>query len=307
MRGRLAPSPSGDLHLGHAWSFLLAWWQARALGGEIVLRLEDVDTERCVPESEASILDDLTWLGLDWDGAVVRQTDRAHLYQSALQALRATNLLYPCVCTRKELAEASHAPHADEHEQGAYPGTCRGLFTDRDQALVASGKPAAWRVAVPSGVIAFEDGCAGSWSEELLHTCGDFPVTRKDGQVAYQLAVVVDDAEMGITHVLRGSDLCSSTLRQKLLQEYLGLPHPAWFHVPLVVDAQGQRLAKRDPCLAVRALRDKGWRATEIIDWVAASAGQKGTPGRSAKEWIRNFDLAKLPSGHVTAPAIQGD
>ncbi len=302
MRARLAPSPSGDLHLGHARSFLLAWWQARALGGEIVLRMEDLDTERCVAGSEQSILEDLTWLGLDWDGAIVRQSERRHLYDSALQTLGTTGRLYPCVCTRKDLAEAARAPHPGESPASSYPGTCRGLYKDLEHARTLTGKPAAWRFTVPPGERQFEDGCAPPYSEDPCLTSGDFPVTRKDGQPAYQLAVVVDDADQSITHVLRGADLRSSTIRQLLLQEALNLPHPSWFHVPLVVDSSGQRLAKRNPSLTLAALRDHGWTAPQLVHWAATSCGLTGSPTRTARDWIPDFDLNALPPNNVPAP-----
>lgn len=311
MRGRLAPSPSGDLHLGHARSFLLAWWQARAQGGEIVLRMEDLDSERCVPGSEESILDDLRWLGIDWDGDVVRQSERLGLYEAALNQLDAAGHLYPCVCTRRELAQAASAPHphsasqaAADSDLGPYPGTCRDRFENRDAAREATGRAAAWRMRVTPGVHSFQDGIRGAYSEDVASSVGDFPVTRKDGRAAYQLAVVVDDADQGITHVLRGDDLLSSTLRQVQVQQALGLPCPRWFHVPLVLDPEGARLAKRHESFSLRRLRQADWTAADVVYWVASSAGLPGGKRPFAGDWLDAFNLGSLPCSPVSAPVL---
>jgi glutamyl-tRNA synthetase len=309
VRGRLAPSPSGDLHLGHARSFLLAWWQVRAQGGELVLRMEDLDTQRCVAGSEQSIIDDLQWLGIDWDGEVVRQSDRVHLYDRALETLRAGGHLYPCTCSRRELAEVASAPHANlnpgssaEGERRPYPGTCRDRFPDREAATRATGRAASWRFRVQPGGCGFRDHIWGHYQEDVSATVGDFPITSKDGGAAYQLAVVVDDADQGIDHVLRGDDLLSSTVRQIHLQRALGLPSPAWFHVPMVVDPQGTRLAKRHDSLSLIGLREAGWAAPDVVSWVAHSAGLKGGPRSTAYDWVEGFCAENLPAGTVTYP-----
>lgn len=309
VRGRLAPSPSGDLHLGHARSFLLAWWQVRARGGEIILRMEDIDAERCVPGAEQSILQDLDWLGIDWDGEVVRQSERLHLYEDALTRLRSDGKIYPCTCTRKEVAEAASAPHPiktpkepGESEPGPYPGTCQGRFESMEAATEATGRAATWRMMVPPGECSFRDGIRGDYVEDVAKTIGDFPLTSKGGRAGYQLAVVVDDAEQGIDHVLRGDDLLSSTVRQIHIQRALGLPSPSWFHVPLVVDRTGLRLAKRHDTLSLRQLREKGWLASDVVSWAATSAGFDGKPRPSARDWLEDFRLPALPPGVAIAP-----
>ncbi len=301
-RGRLAPSPTGRLHLGHARSFLLAWWQMRSLGGEIVLRMDDLDSERSSPAFEEGILEDLTWLGIDWDGPVQRQSERAHLYDEAVQALASKGLIYPCVCTRSELADARSAPHIGE-EGPPYPGTCRGRFTSHHHALQETQRASAWRFRVLPGAHSFEDGCAGRYTENVSSHVGDFPVTRRDGCAAYQLAVVVDDATSQISHILRGDDLLSSTLRQIQLQEALGLPTPHYFHVPLVTDQRGLRLAKRHDSLSLDALRQSGISARSIVSWAATSAGLTGSPARTAPEWIERFSAVDLIRTPVPAPA----
>lgn len=310
MRGRLAPSPSGDLHLGHARSFLLAWWQVRSRGGEILLRMEDIDAERCVPGAEQSILEDLSWLGIDWDGEVVRQSERLHLYEDALTRLRSDGLIYPCTCTRRELAEAASAPHpietpkgSAEIERGPYPGTCRDRFESLEAATEATGRAAAWRMKTPPGECSFRDGIWGDYVEDVAQTTGDFPVSSKDGRAGYQLAVVVDDAEQGIDHVLRGDDLLSSTVRQIHVQRALGLPSPSWYHVPLVVDRTGLRLAKRHDSLSLRRLREEGWAASDVVSWAASSAGLDGESRPSAQDWLEDFRLEDLPRGAAIAPA----
>jgi glutamyl-tRNA synthetase len=272
--------------------------------------MEDLDEERCVPGAEQSILEDLRWLGIDWDGEVVRQSDRLQLYEDALTRLREMGRLYPCTCTRRELAEAASAPHPVAGpnepggvEQGPYPGTCRGRFESLEAAQQATGRAAAWRLVVPPGECSFQDGTFGGYVEDVSTTVGDFPVTSKDGRAGYQLAVVVDDAEQGIDHVLRGDDLLSSTARQIHVQRALGLPSPAWYHVPLVVDRAGQRLAKRHDSLSLRQLREGGWTASSVLSWVASSVGLGADSRPSAQDWLEDFRLEALPRGAAIAPA----
>jgi len=296
--GRLAPSPTGRLHVGHARSFLLAWWSVRQRGGRVLLRMEDLDRDRVKPGMAAAVLEDLAWLGLDWDGEVVNQSSRADAYGAALERLTAGGYLYPCVCTRKEISEAQSAPHAELG--GAYPGTCAGRFASIDEARATTGREAALRFRVPAGRRVVEDAFAGQYGEDLTRTVGDFPVTRRDGEPAYQLAVVVDDAAQGVSEVLRGDDLLSSTLRQELLQEALGLPQPTWVHVPLVVDRDGKRLAKRADDLALAALRASGVAPGEVVRWAALSAGLEDNGPAPAAGYVEAFDLARLPR----APAL---
>lgn len=246
--GRFAPSPTGRMHLGNIVTSLFAWLSVRSQGGRLVLRIEDLDDRaRSGPWAEL-LVDDLRWLGLDWDEGPYYQTDRVDLYEAALDSLEGKGLVYPCFCTRAELHAAS-APHASDGTP-VYAGTCRGLA--REEVLRRSAlRPPAMRLRVPperdpSGSISFLDRTYGEQREILASSCGDFLVRRSDGVFAYQLAVVVDDAEMGVTEVVRGRDLLGSTARQRYLQELLGYASPAYAHVPLLVAPDGRRLSKRD-------------------------------------------------------------
>ncbi len=292
--GRLAPSPTGYLHLGHARTFLLAWWQARSAGGRLLLRFEDLDRGRVRAGMERAAIEDLEWLGIDWDGPIVRQSERGALYREALAQLDAQGLLYPCVCSRREIAEAQSAPQGEG--AAAYPGTCRGRFQSPAEARRKTGREPALRMRVPPGLRTVRDEIRGLYREDLAREVGDFPVTRRDGEIAYQLAVVVDDHDQGVNEVLRGDDLLPSTLRQALLQESLGLPHPRWFHVPLVVDEQGQRLAKRRGETALAALRAAGVRPGAIVRWAALSAGAEERGEGLAAAYLPGFDLGRLPA-----------
>ncbi len=291
--GRLAPSPTGLLHVGHARSFVLAWASARAQGGAVRLRLEDLDTSRVKPGMAEVCLEDLRWLGLDWDGELVVQSERDDVLRAAAGDLLARGLAYPCVCTRREVEAARSAPHAGE-EGSAYPGTCRGLYATVEEARAASGREPALRVRAPEHPITIEDALFGTYTEDLRATVGDFPITSRDGQVAYQLAVVVDDAAQGVTEVLRGEDLLASAPRQAWLQELLGLPRPTWIHVPLVTDAAGLRLAKRHDALAISALREAGVAPERLLAWCARSAGLEVAREASAAEVAGAFELGRL-------------
>jgi glutamyl-tRNA synthetase len=292
--GRLAPSPTGYLHLGHARSFLIAWWRARSIGGRLLMRMGDLDASRARPEFEAAALRDLEWLGLDWDGPVVRQSERSAGYYAALESLSKQGLLYACTCTRRELELAAGAPQAGD-DTLAYPGTCRGRYASAQAAEDESGRAAALRFQVQAGRVEFRDGLAGPQSFEVAREVGDFPVCQRDGTPAYQLAVVVDDAAQGVTEVVRGDDLLSSTARQILLQRALGLDPPAWFHLPLVHDAGGRRLAKRSDDLSLASLRAAGVDPRRIVAWVARSAGMEVDPGLRAEDCLPHFDLDRLP------------
>jgi glutamyl-tRNA synthetase len=265
-RGRLAPSPTGYLHLGHARTFWIAG--QRAAGGTLILRDEDLDPDRSRPHFRDAMLDDLHWLGLNWqEGPDVggpygpyRQSERQHLYRDAWQRLLNQGWIYPCRCSRKDLAQAMQAPHDDE---GIYPGTCRPV--DRTP-LKESVNGNNWRFRVPDGeVVSFDDGHFGRQSFTAGKDFGDFLVWRRDGLASYQLAVVVDDAAMKITEVVRGADLLLSTARQILLAKALGLPSPAWYHCDLMLDAHGERLAKRHDSLSLRTLREQGKLAEEVL------------------------------------------
>jgi glutamyl-tRNA synthetase len=282
VRGRYAPSPTGELHLGNLRTALLAWLCARSAGGALVLRIEDLDQPRTRPGSAAHIMSDLRWLGLNWDegpdvggplGPYV-QSARDALYAAALARLRDRGLLYPCYCTRAELARMASAPHGAGDEGSRYPGTCRDLSADERRARETAGQRPSLRLRVPDAIVRFEDAIAGAQEQGVARTVGDFVVRRSDGLVAYQLAVVVDDALMGITQVLRGADLLSSTARQLVLYDALGWRRPAQYvHVPLALGPDGTRLAKREAAEGLQMLRERGKRREDVLGALAASVG----------------------------------
>ena len=292
MIGRLAPTPSGGLHVGNARTFLIAWLSARAAGGRVLLRIDDLDQARVKPGAVDQARADLEWLGLEWDGAPVLQSARGEVYTAALEKLRAAGLVYSCSCSRREIDRALQAPHAGD-EGPIYPGTCRGRAP-------AKGRPLAWRFAVPSGPVEFADAVHGCCRLDVAAECGDFVVFRNDGIAAYQLATVVDDDFQGVTEVVRGDDLLSSTPRQLLLYRALGLTPPRFLHVPLVLDAGGERLAKRRDSTCLAALRAAGIPAARVIGRLAVSCGW-AEPGEEMlpAALIGRFDLAKLPRQSV--------
>ena len=239
---RFAPSPSGHLHLGHAFSALFA--QEQAGGGRFLLRIEDIDSGRCRPEYEAALLEDLAWLGLVWEEPPRRQSDHLADYAAALERLNAAGLIYPCFCTRREIAqEIARSASAPQGPDGPlYPGTCRELTAADASGLArATGRQPAWRFRVGNGAVEFVDQVVHAQNQELAREVGDFVVKRRDGLYAYQLAVVVDDALMGVTDVVRGADLLGSTPRQIALYETLELPAPRFWHVPVMNDEHGNR------------------------------------------------------------------
>ena len=250
--GRFAPSPSGRMHLGNVFSAMLAWLSIRSCGGRLVLRIEDLDPDRCRPEYADTLKRDLEWLGLTWDTEQTPQSRRSEAYREMFSRLEERGLIYPCYCSRTELHAAS-APHASDGTV-LYAGTCRNL-TPSERA--ARTKAPCWRVRVPDEDVSFTDGVQGEYTQNLAHGCGDFILRRADGVYAYQLAVVTDDAEAGVTQVVRGSDLLSSTPRQIWLQRQLGFPEPAYYHVPLLVAPDGRRLSKRERDLDMGALRER--------------------------------------------------
>jgi glutamyl-tRNA synthetase len=278
-RSRFAPTPSGQLHIGNAFAALAAWLQIRQAGGEFVMRIEDIDKARSRPAFVEQMQHDLRWLGLDWDeGPLVGgpfapyvQSLREHLYEEALEQLRRQRQVYPCFCSRSELAAISSAPHGLASEGAAYPGFCREL-TDEERREKAASKQPAERFRMPAKEFRFED--------ELTHEtiimngdAGDFIVKRADGMYSYQLAVIVDDAAMGITDVLRGADLLDSTPRQLALYEALGLKAPTFAHIPLLADATGTRLSKRDKSITLASLQASGLPAQRLIGALAYLAG----------------------------------
>lgn len=277
-RGRLAPSPTGYLHVGHARTFGLAAERARAVGGTLILRNEDLDRARCRPEYVAAMLEDLRWLGLAWEEgpdvggpfAPYEQSARWDWHREVFQKLRDQDLVYPCRCSRRDIQAAASAPHAAD-EEPVYPGTCRHLGSKQDAEAVP------WRFRVPDGeAIVFEDGLQGERSYVAGRDFGDFVVWRREDLPSYQLAVVADDAAMQITEVVRGADLLVSTARQILLYRALGWTAPAFAHGDLVTDADGVRLAKRHDALSLRAMRARGLTPEQI-----RLAGGKSPPAPS--------------------------
>lgn len=258
-RGRLAPSPTGLLHLGHARTFRTAQQRARAAGGCLLLRNDDLDRDRCRPEFVIAMLEDLRWLGLAWEGPMVSQSARIPLYRDALRQLHAGGFIYPCHRSRRDVLASAGAPHdGDDNDEPLYPPEFRPPSGTPPPPL---GQPPAtnWRFRVPDGgTLVFVDGAMGEQSAVAGVDFGDFLVWRKDDTPSYQLACVVDDAAMGITEVVRGADLMRSTFRQLLLYRALGLAPPEFYHCALVADAEGRRLAKRHDALALRTLREQG-------------------------------------------------
>lgn len=259
-RGRLAPTPTGHLHLGHARTFWTAQERARARGGTLILRNDDLDRARCKPEFVRAMIEDLRWFGFDWqEGPDVgggfspyNQSERFGAYRAALETLRSRGLAYPCYCSRRDIQSAAHAPHAADDAEPLYPGTCRDKATQE-------GSKFSWRFRVRDGeAVAVTDNNLGEQAFVAGKHFGDFVVWRNDDTPAYQLACVVDDSEMLITEVVRGADLLLSTARQLLLYRALGVQAPEFFHCPLMLDENGERLAKRSESMSLRMLRERG-------------------------------------------------
>lgn len=309
IRGRFAPTPSGLLHLGNAGTALLAWLQARSQGGEIVLRMEDIDVPRCKPEWADRCLQDMRWLGLDWDEGPdmggecgpYEQSKRGNRYEEALERLMADGWLYPCYCSRADLLAAGSAPHGLHSEGPVYPGTCRGLSAAERQERAAKKTPSL-RFAMPDKPVSFMDGIAGR-KTFAASAGGDFVVKRADGIVGYQLAVVVDDDAMGITDALRGWDLLDSTPRQLMLAEALGAQPPRYAHAPLLLGPDGKRLAKRHGDIAIAVLRESGYRPEGIVGLLGWLYGMIDRPEPvQARELVPHFKLERIPHGSVTLP-----
>ena len=300
---RLAPSPTGALHLGNARTFLLTWLAARARGLGLPLRIEDIDSPRKKPGATELLLEDLRWLGIDWDGAPLIQSTRHAEHVRALDQLIANNLVYACACSRKDVESAQSAPHAEDDL--VYPGTCRGKYNSAEQASAVVSRPVALRFRVPKGVLAFEDEFLGLVRLDPSVHGGDFVVARFDPATGYapgyQLAVVVDDAAQEIDFVIRGDDLLTSTPRQRLLQTALGFTHPATAHLPLVVGADGRRLAKRHGDTRIASYREEGVPASRIRAWVAKTSG---FPEKSFQDPTAcRFSWDAVPRGAVVVPA----
>ena len=299
--GRYAPSPSGRMHLGNLMCCLLAWLSAKSKGGQVLLRIEDLDAARCPRVYADAIQDDLAWLGLAADGPTptVYQSERSGIYQQYYDILLKKGLVYPCFCSRSQLHAAS-APHRSDG-QVVYAGTCRGL-SDAEVARRSLTRAPAFRVRVPDEEIAFTDGHLGRYAENLARDCGDFYLRRADGVFAYQLAVVVDDALMGVTEVVRGSDLLSSTPRQLWLYRELGLTAPQFYHLPLLLAPDGRRLSKRDGDQSLENLRAR-CTPQEIIGKLAYVCGLQDTPApASPQELVPGFSWDKVPKQDILLP-----
>lgn len=289
--GRLAPSPTGALHLGHARTFLLAYWSIRAQGGRLLLRHEDLDTDRARPEWIDAAREDLEWLGLDWDAERVQSAGLSRIRDAAFSLLE-RGRAYPCSCSRGDVRSALSAPHGPELE---YPGTCRDRYRDLADAEARSGKPAGLRFRTEDRTFVFDDGLWGETAQNPSRQGGDFLILRRDKQPAYHLAVVVDDAFDGVTEVVRGHDLLAATPRQLALYEALGERPPRYFHVPLVCDEHGERLAKRAPRLGLAEQRARGTDPRRIVAWAAASAGLECDGLVRAADLVPGFDLRRVP------------
>lgn len=307
--GRFAPSPSGRIHLGNIFCCLLAWLSARQKGGRVVLRIEDLDTARCPRRYAEQMIEDLRWLGLLWDeGPDVGgpdgpyfQSERTALYQAALERLEEQGLVYPCFCTRAELHAAS-APHREDG-QVIYPGTCRDLTPAQVAAKAReTGRSPALRIRVPDRETAFTDGHMGRYEENLARDCGDFLLRRSDGMFAYQLAVVVDDAAMGVTEVVRGADLLDSTPRQLLLYTLLGWEAPSFYHLPLLLAPDGRRLSKRNADAGLEVLRGRV-PAEEVLGKLGWLAGfHPSAAPCTAEALVEEFDWEKVPRTDIRLP-----
>ena len=287
--GRFAPTPSGRMHLGNVFAALIAWLSVRSKGGEMVLRMEDLDTQRTSSEYARLLREDLHWLGLDYDRETPPQSQRSGVYDRYFEMLRDRDLLYPCYCTRSQL-HSVNAPHLSDGTY-VYPGTCRSRTPEQNSRETRSP---AWRVRVPDRVWALEDLVQGHFQMNLATQCGDMVVRRADGVYVYQLAVTVDDGEAGVTEVVRGMDLLSSAPRQMYLQELFGFPHPEYAHVPMLLAPDGRRLSKRDRDLDLGQLQ-KWVKAETILGTLAYSAGliDRNIP-ISAKELAGEFDWKNL-------------
>ena len=329
--GRLAPSPTGALHLGNARTFMIAWLRARSQGGKVIFRMEDLDHPKDKPGAAAQAIEDLKWLGFDWDEAYV-QSERKAVYREALEALRAAGLVYPCVCSRRDVEAAQSAPHAGE--QLHYPGICRGKFktwqeavefkhrvteTQRDKGgkalcLRASVFKPCWRFRVPENtVVSFDDAFAGHYEQNVSETLGDFPLARDEFGAGYTLACVVDDLLMGVTEVVRGDDLLPATPAQILLAKSLVTCNlstcqlvncrlPSYCHVPLVVGRDGKRLAKRHGDTRISAYRAAGVPAERILGFLASTCGWGDGGPVALRDLLPCFTLDTIPHAPCVVP-----
>ena len=301
--GRFAPTPSGRMHLGNVFAAMLGWLSVRSRDGEMVLRMEDLDTQRTSPEYAQILRQDLMWLGLSWDRETPPQSQRSRVYDEYFQKLEDLGLLYPCYCTRSQL-HGVNAPHLSDGTY-VYPGTCRNLTQEQRKAF---DRAPAWRVVVPDKVWHLTDRVQGGYSLNLATDCGDMVMRRADGVYVYQLAVTVDDGEAGVTEVVRGMDLLSSAPRQMYLQELWGFPHPEYAHVPMLLAPDGRRLSKRDRDLDLGQLQ-KFYSPQQILGQLAFSAGLLDrAEAVSAQELATIFSWEKVKKEDIclSADMLQG-
>ena len=297
--GRFAPSPTGFLHLGNAWSFFLNWLIVKSRNGKILLRIDDIDPDRSKPEYIDAIYEDLTWLGLGWDAEMTRQSLNASAYANALDKLEQLDLVYPCFRTRKELRTLASAPHAGE-VQPAYPGTCLNLDPALREKCLSAGRPFSLRLKCRQNTVQFYDLIQGLQIYAHNDYGGDFAIRRSDGVWSYQLATVVDDHLSGVNLVVRGSDLLESTAKQLIIAKYLGYPAPEYAHHPLLLDKEGERLAKRHKDLSIQDLRKKGVRPEQITGLLAHLAGLNpgNRPGNPA-DFTETLNYGIIPQKDI--------
>ncbi|MBN1942070.1 MAG: tRNA glutamyl-Q(34) synthetase GluQRS [Phycisphaerae bacterium] len=297
---RLAPSPTGALHLGNARTFLVNWLLARQQGWRVLFRMEDLDGPRVRPAAARQAIRELAWLGLTWEGEIVYQSQRTADYEQALEKLIAAGAAYPCTCSRKGVERAASAP-AKEDGLSVYPGTCRNRYAAAEQARAESGQPPAWRVRVSEELISFDDRFAGPRTLDLSKYCGDFVIFRREGLAAYQLAVVVDDAAAGVDAVVRGDDLLPSAAMQIHLRSLLGLgPAVTYWHVPLIVGPDGRKLAKRHGDTRISHYIEAGATPPRVLGLLAYWSGllQKRKEIDLA-DLLEKFDLSRLPKEKI--------
>jgi glutamyl-tRNA synthetase len=298
---RLAPSPTGALHLGNARTFLINWLLARRLGWRVNLRIEDLDGPRIKSNAAQQLIDDLEWIGIDWDGGPTYQSENRSRYSNAIDQLMNAGVAYPCVCTRKEVELAASAPHAEDGST-IYPGTCRGRFKSITEATATAGRPPAIRFAVPDVNVSWNDDFSGAQNYEVAKQLGDFVIAKADGTPAYQLAVVVDDAASGVTHIVRGDDLLDSTPRQILLYRALGMGDrvPAYCHLPLVVGKDGRRLAKRHGDTRLSFYREQGVASSRVLSLLAKWSGMDlEQEVNSPMDLIERFKLENVSKSQI--------
>jgi glutamyl-tRNA synthetase len=297
---RLAPSPTGALHLGNARTLLINWLLARKNGWKVVLRIEDLDGPRIKKNADKEALADLRWMGIDWDEGPIYQSSRFDVYRNTIQQLTASGKIYPCICSRSEVSTAASAPHAEDGA-AVYPGTCDDRFTNAEEARNISGRDPALRFRVPDKEVQFMDLFAGRQHFNPARQLGDFVIAKADGTPSYQLAVVVDDAEMEVSHVVRGDDLLDSTPRQIVIYQALGLTSliPQYCHLPLIVGTDGRRLAKRHGDTRLSYYRNLNVPPERIIALLARWSGMGEFSTVSIKELLSLFEFSRVPHQKV--------